>query len=81
MCEACEAAERSPTCGLYDARCDGCKARAIARGTDLFDARKLGDMTSTYRNALAKVFGDSQAQITKGHEMVKRWARRPQGRA
>lgn len=78
MCQACEAAERSPTSGEYRAHCDGCKARAIANGTELWEASRDGRITPRYRAALERVFGERWKQ---GHEMVKRWASRPQGRA
>lgn len=76
MCQACEAAERSPNTGLYNAHCDGCKARAIARGTELWEASLAGKITPRYRDALERVFGERWRQ---GHDMVKRWVDQQKG--
>lgn len=78
MCHQCEIAERNPSSGLYAHDCDGCKARAIANGTELWEASRDGVITPRYREALERVFGDRWKQ---GHEQVKRWASRQQGKA
>lgn len=75
-CRQCEIAQRNPLSGLYSASCDSCKARTIANGTDLYDAKRAGEMTPRYRDALEKVFGD---RWQKGHEMVKKWASNQKG--
>lgn len=72
-CRHCEAAERNPHSGLYSSHCDGCKARAIANGTELWEASRDGQITPRYRAALEKVFGERWKQ---GHERVKHWLNR-----
>jgi hypothetical protein len=76
MCRQCEIAERKPNSWLYSASCDGCKARAIANGTELWEASREGHITPRYRAALERVFGERWKQ---GHEQVKRWASRREG--
>lgn len=72
-CDACTLAEAGELTGMYQHDCDGCKARSIAQGIDLFNAKKAGHMTPVYQDALKRVFGD---QWEQGHELVKGWAKK-----
>ncbi len=69
-CDACATARSNPNTGRYNANCEGCKARAIARGTDLWEASRAGRITPAYRAALERVFCD---RWKEGHELVKSW--------
>ncbi len=72
-CRPCDLAESGLLSGLYNADCDGCKARSIANGMDLFNARKAGEMTPEYVAILQKVWGDDWEA---GHERVKAWVKK-----
>lgn len=75
-CEACQAAEKNPSTGRYHADCPECKARAVAHGREAFDASAAGKMTSEYKQALQRLFGDDWEA---GHLRVKAWKRKIKG--
>lgn len=72
-CRPCDLAESGELTGIYQSDCDGCKARSIANGMDLFNARKAGEMTPEYIAILQKVWGDDWGA---GHERVKAWVKK-----
>lgn len=73
-CDACAKASINPTSGRYQHDCDGCKARALANGRELFDGMQKGTKTPEYQQALARVFGEGNEEA--GHTRVKQWVRR-----
>ena len=73
-CPECARADRNPTTGLYHVNCDGCKARALAGGREVFESQRTGKKTPEYRAALTKVFG--QGNEDTGHELVRQWAKK-----
>ena len=76
-CRPCDLADSGELTGIYQSDCDGCKARSIANGMDLFNARKVGEITPEYEAALRRVWGD---EWEAGHELVKAWAKKkPKG--
>ena len=72
-CTACEAAERNPHCGHFNAHCDDCTVRAVALSPQHLEAKKAGQITPTYRAMLEKVFG---ADWQAGHARVKAWGQK-----
>lgn len=76
-CRPCTLAESGELTGIYQSDCDGCKARSIANGIDLFNARKVGERTPGYEEALRRVWGD---EWEAGHELVKRWHKKLKGK-
>jgi len=73
-CDACAKASINPTSGRYAAHCDGCRARALANGRELFDSMSKGKQTPEYKEALGRVFGEGNEEA--GHVRVKQWVRR-----
>jgi hypothetical protein len=73
-CPACENARQHPNSDIYQMKCDGCSARALARSPEFHAAAKTGAMTQAYRMALAQFF---PAREREGHELVKGWITQP----
>jgi hypothetical protein len=71
-CPACDNAREHPNSGIYQMRCQGCSARALARTPEFHEAAKAGAMTPNYRMALAQFFPGREAE---GHSLVKGWVR------
>lgn len=72
-CSACAAWERNPASGAYAARCDDCKARALAVSPQAWQAlNHQGD--EGLRLAVGRVFGD--AGLDKGLALVRAWVRK-----
>lgn len=75
-CEACENAENNPLTGRYRAGCQGCQARALANGHELFISRTMRVKSPEYAAALTRVFGEGNEH--QGHERVREWFRKIQ---
>ena len=73
-CPACTHADANPLTGRYTADCNGCKARALANGRELFESQLARKRTPEYTAALTKVFGEGNEDT--GHERVRQWARK-----
>lgn len=73
MCDACDLAEQNPLTGRINHGCDGCMARSIARGQDVFYASKGGKVTPEHRDACRKVWGENWRN---GLELVNKWRER-----
>ena len=78
-CPSCQAAEKNPLSGLYQANCDSCKARAIANGMEVYESSKCGKVTPRLKTALQSVWGESWESV--GLKMVKSWANRQKEKA
>lgn len=72
-CPACARAEVHPQTGIYQAKCEGCAARALAQSPEFAEAAKSGVLTPRYRMALAEFFSGREQE---GHERVMAWAQR-----
>lgn len=68
-CPDCTAAATSPAWGGYHAKCQGCRARALASGMAFFTAKTEQRITPAYRAALHAIFGDD---ADAGHAQVKK---------
>lgn len=69
-CPECAKAEANPLHPVYIAECEGCGARMLACGTELFESRLAKEMTPAYRSSLEARFGAAWEQ---GHAAVKAW--------
>lgn len=67
MCAACAISEKQPW-HQFQADCQGCVARGLARGYAFVEARMLGKVTDRYQDEL------DMAGVT--HQQVKDWAQR-----
>lgn len=70
-CPACTNARQHPQSGRYDANCDGCAARSIARLHQFFEAVRAGHFTPQYRMALQGLL--PKLLIAEAHRAVKEW--------
>lgn len=71
-CPACDNAREHPGSGIYQMRCDGCSARALAASPEFFASVKAEARTPAYSMALAQFF---PAREEAGHVLVKEWVR------
>lgn len=65
-CPDCTAAAQAPHFG-FRAGCQGCAARAVARGPDFYRCRAAGKQDGPYRALLASA-GVTHAQVVKAAE-------------
>ncbi|MEQ1692328.1 MAG: hypothetical protein ABMA00_13640 [Gemmatimonas sp.] len=64
-------ARKNPQSGIFQMKCDGCAARALAQSPEFHAAAKADAMTPAYRTALAQLFPERE---TDGHQLVRSWA-------
>lgn len=74
-CKACTDAATAPRRDMFEARCEGCDARAVAAlGLHLeSQATEPPQMTIDYRRVLEQMFGE---RAREGHALVLEWAAR-----
>ena len=74
-CKACDDAKATPRRDMFESRCDGCSARAVAAlGLHLeSQATEPPQMTIDYRRVLKQMFGE---RAREGHFLVLEWAAR-----
>lgn len=74
-CKACADAATTPRCDMFEARCEGCDARAVAAlGLHLeSQSTEPPQMTVDYRRVLKQMFGE---RAREGHQKVLEWAAR-----
>ena len=71
MCQACDNARAHPHSGRFNAGCEGCAARSLARAPMFFRAAKEGRFTPEYRMALQQLLPKLTQQ--DAHALVKGW--------
>ena len=72
-CDYCAKAQAVPDFPMYRNGCQGCAVRAIAQGPQFHASGVDGQLSASYRKALAGIFGDDWR---KGHDLVKAEAKR-----
>ena len=72
-CKACTSAREHPLSGYFEAGCQGCAARLIARMPEFFVASKESRITPEYRTVLQRLLPNlTQAAA---HAAVKEWVK------
>lgn len=68
-CPHCAQAQVDRLHGGYQAACQGCSVRALAKGLGFAQSMREGALTRDYRRALFALF---RGDVPAGHEAVKR---------